>query len=269
MKIKYRLILIMITAIVAVSCYDASELPFPEFAEGVNFRALPSPWTAKPTFSLANPAQPFVLSVSSLNAASLSKVDVYVSYLPNTAVPAAAGTGNFNQFLAPVGIVNWIPEIAGSGNSPVTIAYSRYDQLINGRNAAGVTFPAMPRVLFRTLNESQIVGNMSFTLTELATAAGIALPGSVPASTTGPNLTAQPAFLLIFEVTKKDGSVFSYLNSNPGVNATPATGRVQTRGFSGTDIVTALPVSNKRYDIILSGEEGSPFIPGVSIRIAP
>lgn len=265
----YRIVLIMITALTAVSCYDDSQLPYPKFAEGVSLRVLPSPWTAKPTFSLANSSNPFTLSISSLTANDLSKVDVYVSYLPNTPVPAAAGTGNFNQFVAPVGTVNWIPEVPGSGNAPVTISYARYDQLIKGRNASGVTFTPMPRVLFRTLESSQIVGDFKFSLAELATATGITLPVSVPAATSTANLTAQPAFLLIFEVTKKDGSVYSYSNSGPGINANPATGRVATRGYTGPNITGNGQLINQRYDIVLSGEEGSPFIPGVSIRIAP
>jgi hypothetical protein len=268
MKILFKSIVFLTAAFLSASCYDESKLPFPEFIEGASLRALPSPWTARPAFSLANPSAPYVLNLSSYNETSLSKVDIFVSYLPNTAVPAAAGTGTYANFVAPVGTAGWIPEVPASGSAPITISYSRYDGLIKGQNAStGATFTPLPKTLFRTLS-GQIVGDLSFTLSELATAAGVTLPATVPPSTTTTNLGNQPAFILIFEVTMNDGAVYSYINSGPGVTANPATGRVAARGFTGTDISGA-PVTNKPYSIILSGAEGSPFLPGISIRIAP
>lgn len=271
MKKLINITLSVFAILLMSSCYDDSKMPFPKFADGVNYRALPSPWTARPQMKLSAPNEQYTLNISSLNAGLISKVDVYVSYLPGsgTALPAALGSSaTYANFLAPVGTAGWIPEVKASGSAPVSISYSRYDQLINGRTSTGVAFTAMPRTLFRTLTGGQITGNFTFTLAELATATNTTLPGSVANSNTAANVVLQPAFIFVFEVTTTDGRVFNYLNSGPGVTANPATGRVAARAFTGNDI-SGSPVTNKAYSIILSGEEGSPFIPGVSIRIEP
>jgi hypothetical protein len=268
MKYIFKVTVFACVLLFSASCYDESKLPFPQFAEGSSFRVVPKTWSARPTFSLATPLQSFTLSLSSYNASTISQVEVYVSFLPNTAVPAAMGTGNFNQFLAPVGTAGWIAEVPSSGTAPVTISYARYDQLINGKTTAGVTFTALPRVLYTTLTGSQTIGDFNVSLAELATAAGITLPASVPVAVSTATVVTQPAFLLTFEVTKKDGTKFTYLNSGPGVIINPPTGRVAPKTFTGLDI-GGVPVVNKAYNLILSGEEGSPFVPGISIRIAP
>jgi hypothetical protein len=214
--------------------------------------------------SLASPGTPIVFKMSSFNESSIQNVDVFVSYLPATVPPAAAGAGTatFANFVAPTAGAGVINEVADSGNAPVTISYTRYDQLINGRNSTtGATFTPLSRVLLRSVTS---LADFSVTLTELATAAGVTLPG---ASTVV--MANQPAFLLTFVVTLKNGKIYSYINSGPGVTLNPANGRLVTRFFTGNDAVSGLPVTNRSYGFILSGEEGSPFIPGVSIRVAP
>jgi len=246
---------IFVSTLSVTSCYDESKLPYPSFVDGVNFRALPTPWTRNPSFSLANPGNSLVFSFSSLNSSEIQRVDVYAMFLNNAPLAGVTGTTTEANWIAPVPTVGYIPQVPASGTSPVSINYTRYNEFRNGRTAAGFTFTAKNRVLVKTLNDVQAFGNQAFVLTDLAALLGVTLPGSVSAT-----IGNQPAFLLQFEVTKKDGSTFSYLNSNPGVNNNPATGRVANRIFQPGSIP---------YTIILSGEEGSPFIPAVSIRLAP
>lgn len=243
--------------LVSISCYDESKLPYPAFTDGVSLRALPNPWTSRPSMSLASPATPITLNFSSYNAADLAKVDIYVMYLNNATIAGVTGTATVANWVAPVGTGGFIAQVPASGTAPVTISYARFDQLVKGvtTTTPPVTFTPVTRALLRTLSGAEIIGDKTFTLTELAAAAGVTLPGTVSAT-----IANQPAFMLQFEVTKKDNSVFSYVNSGPGINANPATGRVATRVFNP---------GNLTYNIILSGEEGSPFIPGVSIRVAP
>jgi hypothetical protein len=258
MKTLNRILFTFLILSGTVSCYDDSKLPYPKFEEGVSYRPLPSPWTSRPRFSAATPNADFVLNISSYNASSIEKVDVFVSYLPNTPVPATlASTLTYSNYLAPVSTAGAISEVPDSGTSPVTINYARYEVLKNGATTTNppVLFTRLPRFLLTTLSGESAVGELKFNLSQLISLTSAVLPITISTVTAN-----QPAFILIFEVTKKDGNVFTYLNSGPGITANPPTGRVATRTFNP---------GNKTYNIILSGEEGSPFVPGVSIRVAP
>jgi hypothetical protein len=264
MKTTIKNILLSLPLIWVTACSDYDEKsPIPKFDEGVSLTVIPSPWTARPRLSLSDPAAGITLSMSSHNSQAIAALDIYVSYLSTANVPAAAGTGTYANFVAPVSTTGMLlPQFPDSGTSPVTISYSRYDVLINGKTTASppVTFAPLPKTLLRTLTGSEIFSDQTFTLTELATATGITLPATVSAT-----IANQPAFLLTFVATKTDGGVFSYLNSGPGINSNPATGEVQTRTWIDTSVTPNVP---KSYTIIVSGVEGSPFIPGVSIRVA-
>ncbi|MFM7852514.1 MAG: hypothetical protein ACKO96_11520 [Flammeovirgaceae bacterium] len=242
------------------SCYDDSKSPYPDFSNGVSLRALPNPWTSRPIVSVSDPNRSSItFNFSSYNSDELSQVDIYVMYLPNSTIAGVTGTATVANWVAPVGTAGAIPQVPESGSTPITISYARFDQLLKGRTSTTppVSFTPRARFLLRSLTGSSIVSSQSFTLAELVTATGVVLPSPIATTT-----TSQPAFMLQFEVTKKDNSVFSYSNSGPGITANPATGRVANRTFNAGN--ASVP-----YTIILSGEEGSPFIPGVSIRVVP
>jgi hypothetical protein len=263
---KNLLSVVLIASVMSCGDYDEKS-PYPSFEQGVSLRPIPSPWTARPRLSLASPSTSMTLSMFSYNPDELSQVDVYVSYLNNTVPPAASGAGSatYANWVAPVTtagmlltispdpIIN-VPIIPDSGTAPVTISYSRFDQLIKGVNTTtGATYASIPKVLLKSLTGSQVTSNISFTLAELAAATGTTLPGSVSGVQAN-----QPAFLLTFDVTKTDGGKFSYVNSGPGINSNPATGKVVPHTYNG-----------RTYNLIVNGDEGSPFLPGISIRIAP
>jgi hypothetical protein len=269
MKSLIKNILPLICLALVISCDSYEEKsPYPALSEGVSLRPIPTPWTARPRLSLASPGTGITISMFSYNADDLAKVEIYASYLPTTNVPAAAGSGSYANFVAPVGTAGMLlPQFPDSGTAPVTISYARYDVLINGKTAAGVAFtPALPRTLLKTLNgSSEISANQSFTLTELAAATGTTLPASSSAT-----IASQPAFLLTFIVTKTDGTVFSYVNSGPGVNTNPATGKLIAHTWEDPATANNVPKpAPKTYNVIVNGDEGSPFLPGVAIRIAP
>ena len=193
-----------------ISCEDKSKNPFPTFIEGANLRVIPSPFTLRPALSLASiNSSSIAFTFSSENATAIQKVDIFVTSLS-------------------VAESNTVGVIPGAAATPVTIAYG-YN--IDNTKATGyhkllLTNPARKKPL-RTL--TAINGDQQFTAADLATASGVAL-GS---------MTLNQSFILIFEVTKTDGSVYSYVNSGPGIVANPAP----------------------------TATEGSDFIPGVIIRI--
>jgi hypothetical protein len=265
----YKSLLSVAMLIIVISCNDYDEkTPYPKFGEGVSLRPIPTPWTARPRLSLASPGTGITISMFSDNANDLAKVEIFASYLPATNVSAVASgstAATYANFIAPVTTAGMLlPQFPDSGTAPVTISYARYDNLLNGKTATGVTIPGpvLPKALLKTLNgTSEISANQSFTLTELATATGIILPASSSAT-----IDNQPAFLLTFVVTKTDGSVFSYINSGPGINTNPATGKVVAHMFKD---VSVTPAVVRNYNVIVNGDEGSPFLPGVAIRVAP
>jgi hypothetical protein len=273
MKSQIRNILTLACLTLVISCAEYEEkAPYPILERGASLRPIPTPWTSRPRLSLASPGTAITISMFSYNPEDLAKVEIYASYLSTTAVPAAAGSGSYANFIAPVGTGGMLlPQFPDSGTAPVTISYARYDVLVNGKTVATATTPSvsftpLPRTLLKTLNgSSEISANQSFTLTELATATGTTLP--VSSSTT---IASQPAFLLTFVVTKTDGSVFSYVNSGPGINSNPATGKVIAHTWEDPATVNVVPKpAAKVYNVIVNGDEGSPFLPGLAIRVAP
>jgi hypothetical protein len=261
-------IFFVVVVLSQVSCFDYEDKSrFPEFIDGLNFRPLPSPWTARPRLSVANPTVPISFEISSLTLSSIASVEIYASYMPNVNMPAGVLAVN-TTFANAVGAVSGtqaIPEVPDSGRNPVTINYDRYDQLIKGVTRAtattpSVTFTPVPRVLVKKLNAADVLGIHSFTLAELVAATGATLPGAISAT-----ISQQPTFLFTFEVTNKNGQVFSYRNGSPGINGNPPTGRVAVR----TWVNPTSGGANKNYEIILSGNEGSEFVPGASVRVGP
>lgn len=198
-----KLLILFVFGWAVMACEDADKNPFPDFEEGASFRAVPAPFTVRPSLSLANIGSASIdYAITSYNSEDIEKVDVFVSHLT-------------------VAQSNSVGPIPGGAATPVTINYVNYNNLITGAT------PAVRKVLLRTITE--LSGTQTFTAAELANAYGVA---------TSSILTNQ-SFILIFEVTKKDGKVFSYSNSGPGINGNPAP----------------------------SAGEGSDFIPGVIIRI--
>lgn len=196
---------IVVITLIAWSCEDADKNPFPDFQNGASFRAVPSPYTTRPSLSLSSIANASVnYSVTSYNADELEKVDVYVSHL-TTAQTTSVGP---------------LPAAAAT---PVTVNYVNYNNLITGAT------PAVRRFLFKSLTTFE--GNEVFSAVDLAAVTGVSLN----------TLAANQSFVLIFEATRKDGKVFSYVNSGPGINGNPAP----------------------------SAGEGADFIPGVIIRVIP
>jgi hypothetical protein len=198
-----KLFILLALGWVTLACEDPDKNPFPDFEEGVSFRAVPAPFTVRPAFSLANiSSSSIAYATTSYNADDIEKVDIYVSHLT-------------------VAQSNSVGPIPGGAATPVTINYVNYNNLISGAT------PAVQRVLLRSITEFD--GTQTFTAADLAAAYGVATS----------SILQNQSFILIFEVTKKDGKVFSYANSGPGINGNPA------------------PAAG----------EGSDFIPGVIIRI--
>jgi hypothetical protein len=261
-----RVFVIAVVTVSAASCFDdEGKVRFPDFIEGVNFRAIPSPWTARPRLSGANPENPITFKMTSLTENSIAKVDIYVSYLPNTNMPAnvIAANTTYANAVGPIRTENAIPEVPDSGTFPVIISYTAYNVLINGSTTTNppVVFTPISRVLLKSLNAGSIVGDHSFTLTELVNATGAVLPANLSTLTVP---SQQPVFLFTFEVTDLNGMVFSYRNGSPATNVVPPTGRVAIRTW-----VNPSGGANKVYQIILDGEQGAEFVPGASVRVGP
>jgi hypothetical protein len=265
MKFNYKHILVA-TALIAGACDVEEKLPYPEFADGVSFRAIPAPYISRPQFSAADPGKAVTYNFFSYNADNVSKADIFVSYLPTTAVPAALGTVSHANYIVqnnPAGIAGVIAQVPESGNLPPTFNYQRYAQLIAGSNLAtpAVTFPATPRVLLRTIQGSELANNHSFTLNEVVSALGIPVP-----TASSSNIANQAVFFLTFEVYDLEGNKYSYLNGSPSILAGGPQGRAVAKTFVDN---TTTPPTNRAYQIMLTGNEGSPFTPGASIRLAP
>lgn len=266
MKLNYKHILIA-AALIAGGCDVEEQLPYPEFKEGVSFRAITNPYNSRPQFSLANPAKAVTYNFFSYNPDNVSKVDVYVSYLPTTSVPAVLGTGSHANFViqnSPAGIAGVIAQVPESGSLPPTFNYQRYGQLIAGSTLAAqnpVTFPAIPRVLLRSVAGSELLKDHSFTLNEVATALGMTLPATATST-----ITTQAAFFLTFDVFDLEDGKYSYLNGSPSILAGGPQGRSVAKVFVDN---STTPPTNRNYQVMLTGNEGSPFTPAVAIRLAP
>jgi len=259
----------MAAAFLAAGCSSyQSKSPIPAFAAGTSLVAIPTPWTSRPFFSLSAGASSSVTyNFSSYNLGELAKVDVFVTYLDNKVLPApnAAVTGGATvaNWIAPISTANMLIQPAKylpqSGNNPIAPVFANYDKLIN---LASTPAPKVPLITF---SGADIAGDKTFTLGQLMTATGKVsfTPAPVNPTPATPNFNSQPAFMLVFEVTRKDGGLFSYVNSGPGVTNNPATGKVVLHNWTDPSGVV------QKYQVIETGTEGSPFIPGVVIRVAP
>lgn len=266
MKFNYKHIFVA-TALIAGACDVEEKLPYPEFADGVSFRAIATPYNSRPQFSAADPGKAVTYNFFSYNPENISKADIYVSYLPTTAIPAILGTVSHANYIVqnnPAGTAGLITQVPESGNLPPTFNYQRYGQLIAGSNLAAtnpVTFTPTPRVLLRTIQGSELANNHSFTLNDVVTALGIPVP-----TATSTNIANQAVFFLTFEVFDLDGNKFTYLNGSPSILAGGPQGRAVIKTFVDN---STTPPTNRAYQVMLSGNEGSPFTPAASVRLAP
>jgi len=264
---KYTCI-VTVAAFLAAGCSSyQSKSPIPAFSAGASLTAVPSPWTSRPFLSASAAGSSITYNFSSANLDELAKVDVFVTYLDNNTLPspnaAVTGGATVANWIAPITtggmLIQPTKYLPQSGTAPISPSFTRYDQLVK------LTATPAPKVLLTTFTGADIAGDKTFTLAQLMSATGKTSFSPAPALPSGgtPNFNSQPAFMLVFEATRKDGGLFSYVNSGPGITLNPATGKVVPHNW------TSGSGANFAYNVIETGTEGSPFIPGVVIRVAP
>jgi len=273
---KYSCIVAAVAFFAAGCSSYQSKSPIPAFAAGTSLVAVPTPWTSRPFLSLSAAGSSVTYNFSSYNLDELAKVDVFVTYLDNNPIIGVTGPAACPLCATPIPVpptvANWIAPISPadmliqpgkylpqSGSAPIAPSFVNYDKLIK------LAATPAPKVLLVTFTGADIKGDKTFTLAQLMSATGKTTFSPAPTNPTAANSTfdTQPAFMLVFEVTRKDGGLFSYVNSGPGITLNPATGKVVLHNWTDPGGVV------RKYQVIETGTEGSPFIPGVVIRVAP